>query len=281
MTLVALFAVLAALGGSSGPPGACAHRGDVRFFPENTLPAFTSAVAKGAHMIEFDVYLTSDGVPIIIHDNTLDRTTNGTGNVTAYSLEELRTLDAGAWFDPKFAGTRIPTLQETLAVIPRYILCNVHLKSAPGLAAATTAVIAGEERLDQCVLACSIEQAAEARSVAPEIRICNMSERRRSLAEYVDATHRTNAAFLQVHHRTADGLAEQLARAREWGITANYFYADTPDDIRRVADAGAHYILTNDLDTCLAVLRNEFGVRPARHPVKAPATRKSTAPPSR
>jgi len=132
MTLVALFAVLAALGGSSGPPGACAHRGDVRFFPENTLPAFTSAVAKGAHMIEFDVYLTSDGVPIIIHDNTLDRTTNGTGNVTAYSLEELRTLDAGAWFDPKFAGTRIPTLQETLAVIPRYILCNVHLKSAPG-----------------------------------------------------------------------------------------------------------------------------------------------------
>ena len=89
MTLVALFAVLAALGGSSGPPGACAHRGDVRFFPENTLPAFTSAVAKGAHMIEFDVYLTSDGVPIIIHDNTLDRTTNGTGNVTAYSMEEL------------------------------------------------------------------------------------------------------------------------------------------------------------------------------------------------
>ena len=247
------------------PLGACAHRGDVRHFPENTLPAFASAVAKGAHMIEFDVYLTKDGAPVVIHDRTVDRTTDGTGNVNDYLFEDLRKLDAGSWFDPKFAGTRIPTLQETLAVIPRYILCNVHLKSAPGLAAKVAEIIKKECHLDHCFLACSIEQAEEARKVAREIKICNMSVRRGTLAAYVDATHELGAEYLQVHYKAQDHLAEELRRVRELGIIANYFYADEPEEIRRVANAGAHYILTNDLDTCLSVLRQEYGVMPARN----------------
>jgi glycerophosphoryl diester phosphodiesterase len=250
------------------PLGACAHRGDVKHFPENTLPAFASAVAKGAHMIEFDVYLTKDGIPVVIHDTTVDRTTDGTGNVTDYLFEDLRKLDAGNWLDPRFAGTRIPTLEETLAVIPHYILCNVHLKNAAGLAATVAEIIKQEDRLDHCFLACSIEQAREAKKVVPTIKICNMSVRRGTLSAYVEATHEFGAEYLQVHYKAQDHLAEELHRARELGIVANYFYADEPEEIRRVADAGVHYILTNDLDTCLAVLQRTYGISPAREPVQ-------------
>jgi glycerophosphoryl diester phosphodiesterase len=250
------------------PLGACAHRGDMKHFPENTLPAFASAVAKGAHMIEFDVYLTKAGVPVIIHDRTVDRTTDGKGNVTDFTFEELRNLDAGSWFDPKFVGTRIPTLQETLEVIPPYILCNVHLKNAPGLAATVARVLKQQDRIGNCFLACSIQQAREARNVAAGIKICNMSDRRVTLARYVDATRDAGAAFLQVHYKADGALAEQVKRAKELGITTNYFFADVPEEIRRVADAGVNYILTNDLDICLDVLKREYGVRPARKTIE-------------
>ena len=266
MTYTILTLVIAAAAGAAQPLGACAHRGDLKNFPENTLPAFTSAVAKGAHMIEFDVLLSKDGVPVIIHDNTVDRTTDGTGNVVDLTFEELRELDAGSWFDPEFAGTRIPTLQETLEVIPEHILCNVHLKNAPGVAAKAAKVIKEMGRLDQCFLACTLEQAEEARSVVPEIMICNMSVRRSGLAKYVDATYEAGAEFLQVHHRADDNLAEEVRRAQELGITVNYFHATEASEVRRVADAGVNYILTDDLDTCLAILESEYGVPRARKP---------------
>ena len=266
MMHLALLLAVAASSTHAVPLGACAHRGDVKHFPENTLPAFAAAVAKGAHMIELDVYLTRDGVPVIIHDSTVDRTTDGTGNVTDFTFAEIRKLDAGSWFDPKFAGTRIPTFQETLGVIPRYILCNVHLKNAPGLAATVARTILETDRLGHCFLACSLEQAEEARLVAPEISICNMSERRDTLARYVDATHNARAGFLQVHYKTDAGLPEEMQRIKGLGIVASYFYADTPEEIRRVADAGVNYILTNDLDTCLSILQHEYGVAPARRP---------------
>ena len=101
--------------------------------------------------------------------------------------------------------------------------------------------------------------------MAPGIKICNMSERRGTLAQYVDATRDSGATFLQVHYKADDNLAEQMQRAKELGITSNYFFADAPEEIRRVADAGVNYILTNDLDTCLETLRSEYLVEPARN----------------
>ena len=268
MICTILTVILAAATAAAEPLGACAHRGDVKNFPENTLPAFTSAVAKGAHMIEFDVLLSKDGVAVIMHDNTVDRTTDGTGNVVDLTFEDLRELDTGSWFDPKFAGTRIPTLQETLEVIPEYILCNVHLKNAPGVAAEAAKVIKEMGRLAQCFLACSLAQAEEARAVVPEIMICNMSVRRGGLAEYVDATYEAGAEFLQVHHRADDNLAAEVRRAQELGITVNYFHATEASEVHRVADAGANYLLTDDLDTCLDILEGEYRVPRARKPVE-------------
>ncbi len=88
------------------------HRGEHLHHPENTMPAFQAAIDAGADYFELDVRTTSDGKFVIMHDNTLDRTTNGTGEVHKHTFDEIRALDAGAKFAPAFAGTKVPTLDE-------------------------------------------------------------------------------------------------------------------------------------------------------------------------
>src|SRR4029077_531369 len=92
----------------------CGHRGYSLVCPENTMPAMAAAKASGATTIEIDVVLTADGEPVVIHDRTLDRTTNGHGFAADLSLEQIRSLDAGAGFNARFAGTRVPTLAEAV-----------------------------------------------------------------------------------------------------------------------------------------------------------------------
>ncbi|MDK1388837.1 glycerophosphodiester phosphodiesterase family protein [Sinorhizobium sp. 8-89] len=92
----------------------CGHRGHSLHYPENTLPAFEAAKAAGATTVEIDVVLTADGEPIILHDLTVDRTTNGHGFAADLSLEQIRGLDAGTLFPSAFAGTKIPTVAEAL-----------------------------------------------------------------------------------------------------------------------------------------------------------------------
>lgn len=91
-----------------------AHRGNTVAAPENTLAAYQQAFNDGAEMIETDVHISKDGHLVIMHDSSLGRTTNFTGFVHDYNLEELRTADAGSWFNPSFKGERIPTIEEAM-----------------------------------------------------------------------------------------------------------------------------------------------------------------------
>lgn len=93
------------------------HRGGAASAPENTLPALEAAFSHGFEYVEVDVVLTKDQVPVLMHDATLERTTNGVGFVAETSYAEIATLDAGSWFDPSFAGTVVPSLDETLDVV--------------------------------------------------------------------------------------------------------------------------------------------------------------------
>lgn len=102
----------------------CAHRGHSVGAPENTLPALVAAAERGATVCEIDVVLSRDNEIVLLHDEILDRTTDGQGRVADYSLAELRRLDAGSWFGPKFTGVRIPTLREALATAR---LCGMGL----------------------------------------------------------------------------------------------------------------------------------------------------------
>ena len=95
------------------------HRGGGATAPENTLPAVEAALAGGFGYVEVDVALTADGHPVLMHDAKVDRTTDGSGRLASLTLEQVRALDAGAWFDPGFAGTRVPTLAEFLDVLDR------------------------------------------------------------------------------------------------------------------------------------------------------------------
>ena len=94
-----------------------AHRGSKGTHPENTLTSFKEAVRVGSDGIELDVHLTKDGHLVVIHDETVDRTTNGTGEIRTLTLAEIKELDAGSWFHNKYAGEKIPTLEEVLLLL--------------------------------------------------------------------------------------------------------------------------------------------------------------------
>lgn len=259
MNLIFLFSLCSALAGAPGTETlACAHRGDQACAPENTLSAFRLAVEKNAPMIEFDVQATRDGKLVIMHDPTVDRTTNGKGKVSELTFAEIRALDAGSWFKPEFKGEQVPTLEETLKVIPTTVLCNVHLKNSPGVAAGTARTLREMGRLDHCFLACTVKQAEEARVEAPDVKICNMDRQGPDRKEYVDQTLELGSAFIQVHHgQGLEGLKEDVGRLHAAGVRVNFFGAQDEPLIRTLAEAGVDYILTDDLDLCQRVLKTD------------------------
>lgn len=108
-------------------PAIIAHRGASYHAPENTLAAFQVAIQQGADAIELDAKLSRDQQVVVIHDQTVDRTTDGSGNVDEFTLSELKRLDAGGWFGDKFTGERIPTLDEVFACLGEEASINVEL----------------------------------------------------------------------------------------------------------------------------------------------------------
>ncbi len=119
-------------------PKLIGHRGAAAAAPENTLASLRQAHADGASWVEFDVKLTADGVPILMHDDRLGRTTNGRGRVAKTGSDDLARLDAGRWFGPAFAGEPVPTLRAALELCAELGLgTNVELKPCPGRAEET------------------------------------------------------------------------------------------------------------------------------------------------
>ncbi|MEZ5932163.1 MAG: glycerophosphodiester phosphodiesterase [Alphaproteobacteria bacterium] len=114
-------------------PKIIGHRGAAALAPENTLVGIRRAWEEGASWVEFDVKLTADDVPILLHDERLSRTTDGKGKVAAKTLAEIQPLDAGGWFGPEFAGERVPTLEAALALcIELGLGINLELKPCKG-----------------------------------------------------------------------------------------------------------------------------------------------------
>jgi glycerophosphoryl diester phosphodiesterase len=106
-----------------------AHRGASNLAPENTLAAFRKAGDIGALWVEFDVMLSSDGVAVVFHDDTLERTSNGSGEVCELPFSYLSQLDAGSWFAPEFAGEKIPTFKSVIEVLKqKQLRANVEIK---------------------------------------------------------------------------------------------------------------------------------------------------------
>lgn len=239
--------------------GLCAHRGAMSTHPENTLPALAEAVRLGAHMIEFDIQLTKDGAIVLMHDFTVDRTTNGKGKVADLTLAEIKALDAGAKMDKRFAGTRITTFEEALAVFPKNVWLNCHLKGGGNLGSATAKVIEKTGRKHQAFLAAMTDAAKAARAVIPDILICNM-ERQSDSMEYAKETIAMKAQFIQLLSK-GEVPVEAVKMLNAAGVRVNYYHDESPEGLRRQWNAGVNFPLVNDFAKAMPVAL-EFGIQP-------------------
>lgn len=230
--------------------GLCAHRGDMSVYPENTMPAFQHAIDAGAQMIEFDIQLSKDNVLVIMHDATVDRTTNGKGAIADLTLSELQKIDAGVKTNQRFASTKIPTLEETLDMMPQNIWLNCHLKGEAAVGKSTAEMLVRKKRLHQAFLACGEEAAVAARAVLPSILICNAENKYRTNdALYVGETVKMKANFIQLVV-TKDSIARKplVNTLKENNVKVNYFFAKSPDELTYLFGLGVDFVLVNDID---------------------------------
>ena len=231
--------------------GICSHRGWQSEFPENTVPAFRAAVLMKAQMIEFDVRFTKDRQMVILHDWTVDRTSNGTGRILDLTFDEVRALDFGGWKSPRFAGTQIPTLDEALAVMPRDVWLNVHLGGAPQEIAAELAQkvaekIVADGREDQAFVAADHVEADAIKAKYPQVKICNMFRQGGSDA-YVSDTIDRRCEFIQLAYEMP--TPEQIARLKDAGVRINYFGTNDPEVMKQLFDLGVDFPLVDRLET--------------------------------
>lgn len=235
-----------------------AHRGDKVHTPENTLPSFSQAIQKGADGVELDAKLTSDGHVIVIHDSTVDRTTNGSGKVSEFSLEEIRNLDAGAWFNEKFAGTKIPLLEEVFETVGKDKLINIELTnySTPrdGLANAVCWLIKKHNNQRQIIFssffASNLKIAAQ---MIPEVPRGLLA-----MPGWIGLWTRSFGFmfgdYQALHPHISSTSREQMQRAHRLNRRVHVWTANTPEEILRLRDWGADGIFTDDPATAVRAL---------------------------
>lgn len=147
-----------------------AHRGFSAIAPENTLAAIRAAIKAGATGCEFDVYACADGTVVLMHDKTVERTTNGTGQVTDLTLQQLQKLDAGSWKDPKYAGEPVPTLTEALKLLKGTGCQPVIEIKMEGIAKQVVSDVRALDMVDQvAIIAFSADVVREVRELEPRI----------------------------------------------------------------------------------------------------------------
>lgn len=237
--------------------GLCAHRGAMDTHPENTIAAFEEAIRLKAQMIEFDVRITKDKQLVILHDETVDRTTNGVGRIEDLTFDHIRQLDAGGWKSADFKNERIPTFEETLAVMPDNIWLNVHLKGGRKLGKKVAKIILKENRQNQAFIACGTKAAKGVSKVSSEIFICNM-ERQAGTEDYVNQTIENKNQFIQLYKVPVNPEIENYTKAlKANNIKINYCCTDSPEDISTLFEYGIDFVLVNELGKMINAMESQ------------------------
>ena len=220
-----------------------AHRGASGTRPENTLTAFRRAESLGAHMIELDVQLTADGEVVVLHDWTLDRTTDGRGAVRDAAFADVRALDAGSWFDPAFRDERVPRLADVLAAVALPI--NVELKPVgdDGLEARALAVVDAAGAGDRVEFS-SFDPGAlgRLRARAPAARLAVLWDEG-PVADAVHLAERVGARALHLRKDRVTAAAVATAAAARLPVRA--WTVNDPSESRRLAALGVSGIFTD------------------------------------
>lgn len=233
-------------------PRLCAHRGLSHACPENTLPAFAAAIAAGAHEIELDLWASRDGVPVVCHDESVDRTTNGTGKIGELDWAELRRLDASAGLGDAWAGVRLPRVEDVLEMADGLVGLNIHIKDvgSDGLVIRRVCDLLTQRGLvDIGYLALSTEHALQiACEYAPGIpRACLTSQKEPE--QSIAIAKRWGCQRIQFYRHVTERHIEQ---AHEAGLICNLFWSDEPEDAREYVRMGIDVILTNCAHTLIA-----------------------------
>ena len=225
------------------PAVVIAHRGASGTAPENTLAAFRRAAAVGAAMIELDVQLTRDGHLVVLHDDTLDRTTDGSGLLADHTLAEVERLDAGRWFGAAFAGERVPTLRAVLAAID--VPLNVELKAGGGapLVVSALAVVEAAGALERVVFSSfewELLEAMRAQSSRATVAVLSAEP---SILDAVRLAGRIGATA--VHLRKDLVTSAAVLVAARAGLVIRAWTVNDAEEKRRLEDAGVAGIFTD------------------------------------
>ncbi len=218
-----------------------AHRGASAAAPENTLAAFQRALDDGADGIEFDVHLSRDGVPVVLHDETLERTTNGSGPVANRRAAQLRQLDAGSWFAPEFAGEPLPTLEETLHLLAGRLRLNIEVKDARA-GMAVFEVLKRFDPADVVVSSFDHRLLLRLRRAAPDLSLAVLAA-----ADWHRAVARAETLRACALHVCKELVSRSLlAACRRRQLPVMVWTVDDPGHARTLARLGVAGLFTND-----------------------------------
>ena len=249
-----------------------AHRGDKKRYPENTLPAFEAALRAGVDMIETDVHMTEDGHLIIMHDRNLKRTAGLDAFTYETTLEETRALDAGAWFSAEFSGTRVPTLEEFIALIKDTdVLINWELKDYPCNVGDEFAFSAAD-KLIAAIRAHGLEKRSMLNSFSDRVlehiyKTCGKSFPLHGQGIYHCQRTRDAAAVAQeelydwccmypnVAGQTPADAPENFAHCKKHGILPCVCVPDELDAYRRYVELGCRMFTSNDIQKADEILK--------------------------
>jgi glycerophosphoryl diester phosphodiesterase len=235
-----------------------AHRGASHQAPANTLAAFRLAAEMGADGLELDVHLSRDGEPVVIHDFSLEATTDGQGRVSEKTLAELKQLDAGGWFDARFSGERIPTLQEVIDAVGQRLLLNIELKAEGwqdnGLAAAVVRSVEDNQLLERVILSSFNPLTLwHVRRLNPWIATGLLYSPDMPLVlRKAWPRHLIRPTALHPYYPMID--AGFMRWAHERGYRVHTWTVDEPEDMWRMVRHGVDLIITNRPDLLAKVL---------------------------
>ena len=228
-----------------GKVAVVAHRGASGDFPENTAAALEEAIHLQVDAIELDVHLTRDEHLLVIHDPTVDRTSDGSGRVADLSMNQVRQLDAGSWKDARFRGEPFLELGQALDLMPPQMRLNVHVKAYDEDRDTVIPLVVEELRrrdlLSRAFVASDAAVLEVARRLEPGLEICNLSTQ--PAEDYVARSRALGCRILQPGNGMAD--AEMVTEAHGFGMEVNPFYADDEEEMRRLIECGVDGILTN------------------------------------
>lgn len=231
-----------------------AHRGSSGTHPENTIAAFTEAARLAIHGVEFDVHLTKDGELVVIHDERIDRTSNGSGFIKDMTLAELTAFDFGSWFSPDFKGQTIPTLHEVLQLFTDTTHhLNIELKSDifpyEGMVEKVIAII-GEMGLDSRIVLSSFDHEAirTVKQLAPHLETAALFME--VLVEPLDYIRSIPADALHLFFPTA--LRPSIRQVLEAGTTVRTFTVNEEQYAQALQDVGIAAIFTDFPEKMLA-----------------------------